>query len=569
MVTTRREKIAILLVVVVAASGVAGAMGAQATADESAVATAAQGGATAHDAGGATAQGGEQAAESACAAEPPSDGSDPDEDAIGWEDGYWYDESLDVNESGGLSDDELEAVVARTTARVEAVRCIEFEGSVPVSVISRDELRERQFFGEVTPELRTFDNAKFEAMFLVGEGTDAIEVQNQNAGGSVLGFYSPEADEIVVVAESADDLRIGELTLAHELVHAWQDRTHNLSGDHLSPRLRDDANARNGLVEGDASYTESLYEQRCSEEWECLDAPAGPSGDLANMGVYFLNFQPYSDGPRFVQFVRNVGGWDAVDALYEDPPESTEQVIHPEKYGTDSPTNVSLDDAATDEWTRVNPRDRPGYAELGESALMSMFVYPYYDSQGRTEIVPTVDWLNFNETGEVGDFDPLSYQSNYSTGWDGDRLHAYRNDDDELGYVWRLAWDSPQDARQFVEGYRQVLDYWGAEEVGPNTYRVPGGEFADAFHVEVEGTTVTITNAPTVEELSEVRTDVDVSAAEAEPNETAGDDAGTATETATETDDAADSATIEVEANETATNETTASEAVGQELAAS
>jgi len=33
--------------------------------------------------------------------DPPAD---PDEDVIGWEDGVWYDESIDVNQSDGLTD---------------------------------------------------------------------------------------------------------------------------------------------------------------------------------------------------------------------------------------------------------------------------------------------------------------------------------------------------------------------------------------------------------------------------------------------------------------------------------
>lgn len=104
--------------------------------------------------------------------------------------------------------------------------------------------------------------------------------------------YSPEEDQIFLIAEGRENLRIGETTLSHELVHAWQDQRYNLSSEKLSPRLRDEANAR--------------------------------------IGIYFLKFQPYSDGPEFVRLVRTVGGWKAVNELYERPPQSTEQVIHVE-----------------------------------------------------------------------------------------------------------------------------------------------------------------------------------------------------------------------------------------------
>ena len=118
---------------------------------------------------------------------------------------------------------------------------------------------------------------------------------------------------------------------------------------------------------------------------------------------------------------------------------------------------------------------------------MMTFVYPYYDSQGRTEIVPAEEWFDYNQSGGLSEFDPFNYESRYSAGWDGDRLHVYENDAGEFGYVWRLAWDSPQQAQQFVAGYQRVLRYWGGERVGPNVWRIPQGGFEDAFYIDVSG----------------------------------------------------------------------------------
>uniref|UniRef100_UPI0018E4EB30 Hvo_1808 family surface protein n=1 Tax=Halorussus litoreus TaxID=1710536 RepID=UPI0018E4EB30 len=467
-----------------------------------------------------------------CAATPSSDLADPESDATGWESGYWYNETLDVNQSDGLTDEERESVVARTMARVEAVRCIEFDESVPVSVISREQFRESDVAGgNVSEALRAFDNAKFESMFLVGEETDSIEVQRQNRGSGVLGFYSPQADRIVVVAENADELRLDEITLAHELVHAWQDQRFGLESDPLEVNLRDEVNARNGIVEGDASYVDRLYQRQCRQGWDCLAGrESGAASQLANIGVYMLKYQPYSDGPAFVRMAERLGGWDAVNDLYTDLPASSEQVIHPQRYGVDEPTDVALNDSATDAWERIRPPDRPDYAEVGEAGLMAMFVFPYYDSGGQTEVVAPAQWFNQNETGNVSDFDPLNYESAYSTGWDGDRLHAYENESGEQAYVWRLAWDSPQDAEQFVEGYERVLRYWGGQQLGPNTWRIDDGGFADAFYVDVNATTVTVVNAPTVGQLSNVEADADPVAPGTSADDAASESDGTTTD---------------------------------------
>jgi len=152
---------------------------------------------------------------------------------------------------------------------------------------------------------------------------------------------------------------------------------------------------------------------------------------------------------------------------------------------------------------------------------MSMFVYPLYDSEGRTQIVSPNQWLNRTESGNISDFDPFNYESRYSAGWDGDRLHVYRNESGELAYVWKLAWDSERDAKEFVEGYERVLQYWGGERVGENVWRIEQGGFADAFYVEIDGRNVTIVNAPTISQLTEVRPEVaPISAANATTDET-------------------------------------------------
>ena len=71
----------------------------------------------------------------------------PDEprggDTIGWENGYWYDDPVNVTTSDGLNETELSAVTARTMARVERIRDREFQSTVPVEVISRAEYRTR------------------------------------------------------------------------------------------------------------------------------------------------------------------------------------------------------------------------------------------------------------------------------------------------------------------------------------------------------------------------------------------------------------------------------------------
>lgn len=439
---------------------------------------------------------------------------DPETDVLGWEQGYWANETLQLTTEDGLNESERDAVVSRAMARVEAVRDLEFERQVPVEIVSRSEYQNSSFAasGDASGAFQRFDNAKFEAMFLVGEDQNSLAVQNTNRGASVLGFYSPVNGSIVIVSGSDPPDLPGEQTLAHELTHALQDQHFNLSSYRAPTRMAH--NGQNGLIEGEANVVQSDYEQRCGQNWQCLAAPSegggGGSGEF-HVGIYVLEFFPYSDGPGFVKHYRKQGGWERVNELYADAPASDEQIIYPEKYQSDPPADVGLSDSASNGWERVRPQPRsenslrPDYASLGQSGLTAMFAYTLYDDVNRDAVIDPQRFLNL-ENGNVNSSDPFNYDLNYTSGWDGDRLHVYQKGG-ESAYVWKLVWDSPAEAREFATGYERLLRHYGATQVdGPaRTYRIDDGPFEDSFRLRVDGNTVTIVNAPTADALDDVR----------------------------------------------------------------
>jgi len=446
------------------------------------------------------------------------DYEDPEEDRLGWEGGYWYNESVDVDRSDGLNDSELAAVVNRSMARVEHVRGLEFEQSVPVEVISREEFANEtaESFANVTANQTVHENVKWEAMFMLGENESAIDQLESNRAGSVLGYYSPTEDRIVIVSENTDSPKMDEITLSQELFHALQEHRFNVSEYNQSTRERH--NARDGIIEGDGNYVDHLYQQRCESEWDCLqpETQGGAGGGDRHVGIALTRLQPYSDGPVFVEQLREAGGWDAVNAAYDDPPASTEQTIHPETYGEDEPTDVTVRDTSSDEWQV--PDMGPGsvdYASFGEAGMYTMLWYPGYAETQRTgtptNVVVPVNHLLAPAQNEES-LDLYNYSYRYTAGWDGDKLVPYATnasrEDGQTGYVWKSVWDSPEDAQEFADGYRQLLEHHGAEPVDAETarYRIPEGEsgFADAFRVTVRDDRVIVVNAPTVDQLDDV-----------------------------------------------------------------
>lgn len=406
---------------------------------------------------------------------------DPDEDRLGWEDGYWYDDPVDVTLDDGLNESERRRVVARTMARVERLRGQEFQSRVPVEVVSRETYRKRRGDRATDPdsEFNRWNDQVWEAIFIVGEDDSVAETLDSVFGSSVQGYYSPSREEIVIVSGS-ETPTIDRATLSHELVHALQDQQFGLD---RSPETQDAQLAEDGLVEGDANFVERAYEERCrSGEWRCLDRPesGGGGGGPFNQGLFTTVFAPYVTGPDFVGELKDRGGWAAVNDAYDRYPASTEQVIHPDRYPDDTPVRVTVADRSAADWERFDVD--PEADTVGEASVYAMF------------------WAN----DQLGDHDRYDYVHPYSAGWDGDSVVPYRSDG-EYGYVWRSEWDSPAEAREFADAYRDLLRSRDADARGDGVFVIPDSDpYDDAFRVSRSGTTVTVVNAPTAAQLDDV-----------------------------------------------------------------
>jgi hypothetical protein len=411
-------------------------------------------------------------------------GLDQPEGTIGQEGGVNATDPIHVTFFNGLNGTEREVFVDRTMARVEVIRGLEFTSDVPVKVISRSEYRNQSgsLGARNGGNYTAWNNQIWEALFLVDEPTNVSNAISNVYGSTVLGYYSN--GQIVIVSDS-ETPRIDRATLSHELTHALQAQQLTL-GYGIAEQTRDARLAENGLIEGDASYVEDRYAKRCATEWKCLPRPdrsetVSNRPDF-NQGIYMVIIMPYVEGPQFVAALHEREGWKAVNNVYEDIPESTEQIIHPALYPDDDPVSVTVKDRSTDEWTRFDvnsPADT-----VGEVSIYTMF------------------WMNgvINHSSHQ----QYNYSHTLSAGWDGGSLVPYHNGD-RYGYVWRTRWDTKHDARQFVRGYRTLLEKKGARQTGANTFVIPEkSPYADAFQVHRDGRTVTIVNAPSVEELDQI-----------------------------------------------------------------
>jgi hypothetical protein len=407
-------------------------------------------------------------------------------DRIGWENGYAYDDPIDVTPEDGLNESEFATVEARAMARVEKIRGREFESDASIRFITRETLNEEGLF---TFEADPARDQLWEAAFVVGENETSAAELNELYDVVVDGYAGD--GEVTLVVDDPEQPRIDPGVLSHELAHI-------LGGP--SVRMDDYDGSVDKLlvlrsvIEGNANFVEEQYLDRCEAEWSCLERPPNATevidADRVNEGLFLWFAAPYTLGPGLMAHQYEDAGIDGVDRVYTDAPRSMEQVIHPEKYPDENPIDVDLEDRSTENWDRQRASARMATNTLGEAALYAMF--KANDVIGGPE--PDV-----NKAQRTG----LNYTHSSTAGWAGDSFAAYSNGS-AGGYVLKTAWDSERDAREFHETYLALLDSKGATEVRDGVYRIPDGPYADAFRVVLDGDRVVVVNAPSVDALDAV-----------------------------------------------------------------
>ena len=414
---------------------------------------------------------------------------------------------IDQDDGGTLSDEELTALTHLKMARVERIRDRPFQEEVPVEVVSRESFSDEQTGGESDVEFTRWNDQVWKALFVIGENESSTPVINDVFAGSVGGFYSPAEDRIVVVVEDETAVRVSPTTLLHELGHAMQDQYGNLSDPRYTGATQDADLAIDGVVEGEVTYMEEVYAERCGDEWTC---PSEPSGDGAandgsdpNLGVLLVVLQPYSDGAPYIDELIDDEGWGAVDELFDDPPKTTRETIHREPF---DPAQIAFNDTATGGWETYEDPGVDGAETVGEASL---FVSMWYQSTNSDADV--IDRNALFDTDHP--YRTYNYSHPVTDGWANDALYPYRNDagdEPRDGYVWVIEWETADDAKTFHDAYLRVLDANGAEQRSDGIYHVTDGEFRGAYGVERNGTTLTIVHALSPAEVFEIRPGIEL-----------------------------------------------------------
>jgi hypothetical protein len=324
--------------------------------------------------------------------------------------------------------------------RVELIRRLRFKSDPKVREVTAAQTRTEglaQLERQYPVARRRADEETLELLGLLEPGADLRSISGSLFGDQVAGFYNPRTKRLAVVRNASGGAPLVEITLAHELTHALEDQHFGLR-DEDTPGVEDASSAYAALVEGSATAVMTEYAERYPGSVSLGDALTSLLDSAGGTGlppyIEASALFPYLRGEQFVDELRRVGGWRLVNAAYERPPSSTEQIIHPEKYlKVEQPDPVVLKVPLTAPWRRVA---RGSVGEFDTSQLLQ--------SRG-----PAV-------------------AEDAAAGWGGGTYELWRNGPlpdpacpapcakrDALVVAWK--WDSATDAREFERALRPAV----------------------------------------------------------------------------------------------------------------
>lgn len=351
----------------------------------------------------------------------------------------------------------------RTVSEVAELRGLDEITPVRTEVLDQaalDAFVEAQFEKETPADELAAQEGLFERLGFLEPGAGLRALYVDLLTSQVLGFYDTEDETFRVVARSDGIGGLEKVTMSHELTHALQDQHFDLD-KLLPPDLKEESDlvlARQALAEGDATLLMTQWTIGHLSPDELLEVVAAASDPeqqaiLARTPAILaepLQF-PYVQGLAFVSAAWSDSGWAAVDRLYADPPDSTEQVLHPDKFAArEEPDEVAL------------PADLAARMGSGWSVDTS-------DTFG--EYVVSL-WLR-----EAGSGVASADADAAAAGWGGDRLAYLAGPGGADAVVWRTTWDSASDADQFAGAAGTLIgDGIGDEPAAGTVVRVSATE---------------------------------------------------------------------------------------------
>jgi hypothetical protein len=314
------------------------------------------------------------------------------------------------------------------------------------SLRSKQEIRDyliREEDQDKDESQRYADRKALEAFGLIPKDFPLDSFMLQVLTDQVAGLYDPKAKEFYIASWIKPDEQ--REVMSHELTHALEDQSFHIDRWIKAARPNDDAEmARDAVSEGTAMAAMVDYALRddkigvrdLSDITVLMRSSAleemNKDPNLVKAPPYIRDalLFPYLYGASFAQqFLKTHTGWSDLHLVFQNPPVSTQQIMHPELYlGNIVPQTITLP-----EWKSVVPSDW----KLIEENVMGEF--------GLEEILKR--------------FIGAQRADALSPAWTGDRYAVFEDAKTrQTPDVLLLALDTPEHTGRFFGQYSEGLE---------------------------------------------------------------------------------------------------------------
>lgn len=319
--------------------------------------------------------------------------------------------------------------------KIAAVGKLEFKQDVPVRYYNKKQLKKyigTLFEKEYPVELSEKEGLFIRLMGFVKKKINVRKIRKRILLDNVGGLYNEKTGELLALNEYRNVDFIHSMVLFHELRHAIQDHYFDLTTLLGSYSDFDDRKlAVLSAVEGDATF---LMVQCSDLDSDSLTASQDSDvlisfSPIANTTFLYKEppiikhqlIMPYITGLRFVGAVFKKKKWKGVNQILLHPPDSTEQILHPEKYlKREKPLEVSVN-----------------FKPEGYRLYHSGVIGEYY--------------LNILLKPEARDT-----PGDHARGWGGDTFHLYKNASSYI-LVWESLWDKDIHCSDFYSHFKRFI----------------------------------------------------------------------------------------------------------------
>ena len=309
--------------------------------------------------------------------------------------------------------EQINSLIETIKSKIQRERDLSTSSEIKIYIVNdaqtTDEIGE-EYFNSIMDEVKNKERI-YKFLLIISEDRDLLEMYIKRSGFTA----GVERDKLYINQDRFDLNDSDEVMwiLTHELMHIIQYSNFEL----VNPKFMDQKIAWMTVIEGDADFT-AIKVTNKTDRQEIIESYKKIQDPLLSIQLF-----PYIFGQGFIEEIYVRGGWNLVNKLYVEPPESTEQILHISKYLIkENPEKVEVN-KLNDEW----------------EVLMSDTMGEYFIQ------IMLKNWIHHTDAEEA------------ATGWGGDNLTLFRMGETNI-LMWKIVWDSEQDAQNFYQTFNTMLE---------------------------------------------------------------------------------------------------------------